>query len=142
MCWILDGFLEQIMYLKIYFKNMNTCHFWNYFLAHFSNREDHIRYLWAIFLRCHYNIFLNPHKSIFCVEAGWLLGFIISRHGIYVDPLKFEAIINFPLPRTISQLQSLYGKEKFLRHFITNYVEITKGFMMLLKKGVLFVWDD
>jgi hypothetical protein len=29
-----------------------------------------------------------------------------------------------------------------LGHFIANYVEITKVFMCLLKKGIPFYWDD
>jgi hypothetical protein len=49
-------------------------------------------------------------------------------HGIRVDPLKVEAIINLPPPSTLRQLQSLQGKENFLRRFIPNYVELTKGF--------------
>jgi hypothetical protein len=40
------------------------------------------------------------------------------------------------------QLQSLQGKVNFLRCFIANYAEITKGFMCLLKKGVPFYWDE
>ena len=76
------------------------------------------------------------------LHSGHLLGFIVTNDGIYVDPLKIEAIVNLPLPRTILQLQSLQGKENFLRHFIANYVELTKGFMHLLKKGVPFFWDD
>jgi hypothetical protein len=59
-----------------------------------------------------------------------------------VDPLKVEAIIQLPPPRTILQLQSLQGKVNFLRCFIANYAEITKGFMHLLKKDVPFYWDD
>jgi hypothetical protein len=45
-------------------------------------------------------------------------------------------------PRTILQLQSLQGKANFLRRFIANYAEITKGFMHLLKKDVPFLWDE
>jgi hypothetical protein len=59
-----------------------------------------------------------------------------------IDRLKVKAIVKLPPPHTISQLQCLQGKEIFLRRFIANYVEITKGFMHLLKKGVYFVWDD
>jgi hypothetical protein len=55
-----------------------------------------------------------------------------------VDPLKVEEIIQFPPPRTIHQLQSLQGKVNFLRRFIANYAEITKGFMHLLKKEIPF----
>jgi hypothetical protein len=66
----------------------------------------------------------------------------MSTKGIMVDPLKVEAIVQFPAPHTIPQLQSLHGKENFLRRFVTNYAEITKGFMHLLKKGVPFCWDE
>jgi hypothetical protein len=58
-----------------------------------------------------------------------------------VDPLKVESILNLPPPSTLCQLQSLQGKEIFLRRFIPNYVELTKGFTRLLKKGHDFVWD-
>jgi hypothetical protein len=71
-----------------------------------------------------------------------LLGFIVSTTGIMVDPLKVEAIVQLPPPRTIVQLQSLQGKANFLRRFIANYAEITKGFMRLLKKDVPFLWDE
>jgi hypothetical protein len=47
-----------------------------------------------------------------------------------------------PPPRKILQLQSLQGKANFLRRFIANYAEITKGFMHLLKKDVSFFWDE
>jgi hypothetical protein len=50
-------------------------------------------------------------------------------------------ILNFPPPSTLHQLQSLQGKEKFLRCFILNYAEINLGFTRLLKKGFEFVWD-
>jgi hypothetical protein len=75
------------------------------------------------------------------VESGQLLGFIVSIHGIRVDPLKMEDILNIPPPSMLCQLQSLQGKEFFLRRLIPNYAELTKGFTRLLKKGYDFVWD-
>ena len=42
----------------------------------------------------------------------------------------------------ITELQSLQGKEKFLRRFVCNYAERTHGFMRLLKKDTPFIWDD
>jgi hypothetical protein len=59
-----------------------------------------------------------------------------------VDPLKVEAIVQLPPTCTIPRLQSLQGKENFLQRFIVNYVNITKGFMCLLKKDVPFHWDE
>jgi hypothetical protein len=110
--------------------------------AHSMRCVDHPIHLCTIFLRCRfYHICLNPHKCVFCVESGRLLGFIVSRQGIRVDPLKVKVILNLPPPSYLRQLQSLQGKENFLRRFIPNYAELTLGFMRLLKKGFEFVWD-
>jgi hypothetical protein len=76
--------------------------------AHSLRRVDHPTHLRAIFVRCwFYHIRLNPHKCIFYIESGRLLGFIVSRQGIRVDPLKVEVILNLPHPSTLHQLQSL-----------------------------------
>ena len=105
-------------------------------------RDDHPAHLRLIFERCrYYRIRLNPNKCSFCVISGRLLGFIVSTTGIMVDPLKVEAIVQLPTPCTILQLQSLQGKDNFLRCFIANYTEITKGFMRLVKKYVPFHWE-
>jgi hypothetical protein len=73
--------------------------------AHSMHRVDHPTHLRAIFIRFRfYHICLNPHKCIFCVESGRLLGFIVSRQGIWVDPLKVEVILNLPPPYTLCQL--------------------------------------
>jgi hypothetical protein len=56
--------------------------------------------------------------------------------------LKVEDILNLPPPSMLCQLQSLQGKENFLRRFIPNYAELTKGFTRLPKKGYEFIWDD
>ena len=63
----------------------------------------------AIFNRCwKYKIRLNSLKCSFCVIEGRLLGFIISKHGIMVDPLKVEVILQLSPLHTIRQLQSIY----------------------------------
>jgi hypothetical protein len=108
--------------------------------AHSLRRINHPNHLRAIFVHCRfYRIRLNPHKCVFCVESGRLLSFIVSRHGIRVDPIKVEAILNLPPPSSLCQLQSLQGKANFLRRFIPNYAEITRGFTRLLKKYSEFV---
>jgi hypothetical protein len=79
---------------------------------------------------------------VFCIEAGRLLGFVVSKAGIRVDPSKVEAIIKLPPPSSLRQLQSLQGKANFLRRFIPNYAEVTKGFTRLLKQNAQFFWDE
>ena len=76
------------------------------------------------------------------MDSGRLLGFIVSKDRIRLDPLKVEAIVNIPSPSSLHQLQSLQGKANFLRRFISNYAEVAKGFTRLLKQNVPFQWDE
>jgi hypothetical protein len=111
-------------------------------LTHSMHRLYHLTHLRTIFLHCRfYHKCLNPHKCVFCVEFSRILGFIVSRQGIRVDPLKVEAILNLPPPSSLCQLRSLQGKANLLHRFIPNYDELTLGFTRLLKKGYEFIWD-
>ena len=59
--------------------------------------SQHLDDLQQVFLRCRkYKIRLNPLKCVFCVPVGHFLGFIISRKGIVVDPLKVQVILDLP----------------------------------------------
>jgi hypothetical protein len=54
-----------------------------------------------VFERCRkYGISLNPKKSIFGVLEGKLLGHIVSKDGVKVDPERIEGIKAIPLPET------------------------------------------
>ena len=90
--------------------------------ARSKHRAQHLHDLRTIFLRCRkYNIGLNPLKCVFFVPADHLLGLIMSKYGITLDPLKVQAILELPITRTLCQLQSLQGKANFLRRFIPDY---------------------
>ena len=107
--------------------------------THSQRQEDHPGHLRDIFLRCrHYNIRINSHKCVFCVETGRLLGCVVSKDGIQIDTLKIASIINLPAPTILLELQILQGKEKFLRHFVCNFAEKIHGYMRLLKKDTPF----
>ena len=75
---------------------------------HSRVRGRHPYHLILVFERCrHYQVRLNPHKLIFCATVGRLLGFIMSKEGIRVNPLKVEEILQFSPPRNIRHLQCL-----------------------------------
>jgi len=49
--------------------------------------QQHLDHLRQVFLKCRkYGISLNPKKSLFNLEEGKLLGHIISKDGIRIDP--------------------------------------------------------
>ncbi|XP_055803517.1 uncharacterized protein LOC129872597 [Solanum dulcamara] len=66
---------------------------------------DHLTHLKKFFARLRkYNLKLNLAKYAFGVPAGKLLGFIVSRRGIELDPAKIKAIQELPPPKTKNYL--------------------------------------
>jgi hypothetical protein len=64
-----------------------------------KERSSHFDHLRQVLLRCRkFGISLNPKKTIFGVMEGKLLGHIVSREGVKVDPERVVAIKNLPLP--------------------------------------------
>ena len=62
--------------------------------------KDHIRHLEKVFFKCiRYGISLNPRKSNFALEEGKLLGHIISKEGIGIDPDRVKGILKVEEPR-------------------------------------------
>ena len=58
-----------------------------------KKQEDRVPHLKAIFEQCQqYGISLEPKKSIFDIEEGTLLKFVISLDGITIDLGRIEAI--------------------------------------------------
>lgn len=67
-----------------------------------KTREDHPKILRQIFEQLEqYTLSLNPKKCVFGVTSGKLLGFIVSRRGIELDPTKVKAIMEIPPPQNI-----------------------------------------
>ena len=94
-----------------------------------------------MFIICRkYGISLNPKKSLFGLEEGKLLGHIISKDGIRIDPDRIQAILQVPHPRNIKELQAFLGKINFLRRFIPNLAELIRLLNNMLKKDSKVKW--
>eukprot|EP00253_Pinus_taeda_P028554 PITA_28554 len=104
--------------------------------------QEHLKHLRKIFMTCRkYGISLNPKKSLFALEEGKLLGHIISKDGIRIDPERIQAILQIPYPRTIKELQEFLGKINFLRIFIPNLAELIRLLRNMLKKYAKVRWS-
>ena len=70
--------------------------------------NEHLDHLRRVFTKCRkFGIYLNPKKTLFGLKEGKLLGQIISKDGIRIDPARIEAILTITHPRNIKELQSL-----------------------------------
>ena len=103
--------------------------------------KDHIRHLERVFIKSrNYGISLNPKKSNFFLEEGKLLGHIISKEGIRIDPDRVNGILKVEESRIKKAIQSFIGQVNFLRRFIPSFVEILMNITRMLRKDHEIKW--
>ncbi|KAJ4438400.1 hypothetical protein ANN_14345 [Periplaneta americana] len=109
-----------------------------------STIEEHAQRLEEIFKRLwESNLKANPLKCSFAVSEIEYLGHIVSRNGVSPDPMKVEAIKNYPRPKTPRHIRSFLGLAGYYRRHICNFAEIAKPLTNLRKKkNVKFEWTD
>ena len=106
-------------------------------------RHDHLFSLNQVFERCRkYDISLNPKKSIFAVIEGKILGFIVSEHGMVVDPERIDFITKIGLPISKKSMQSFLGNINFVRRFVPNFAQIVRPLQDMIKKYIQFKWSN
>ena len=108
----------------------------------FGLLKKHVEALRLILAKCRkHHISLNLKKCIFCVPFGILLGHIVCRKGLMVDPAKIAIIVNLPPPNLVRQLCTTLGHTGYYRKFIKGYAQIIAPMEKLLRCDVKFQLD-
>ena len=76
------------------------------------------------------------------VFEGKLLGHIVSKEGVRIDPDRVQGIRDIQLSKTKQAIQSFFGRINFLRRFILNFAEVAKPISNMLKKDHSLKWSD
>jgi hypothetical protein len=108
---------------------------------HSKKREDHIHHLRKVLERCKlYGVSMNPKKCLFVMTQGKLLGHIVCKEGICIDPKRIKEIneLNPQHPRRES---NHFSEISILcEDFFPDYASIVKPIDLLLKKVQRFEW--
>jgi hypothetical protein len=101
-----------------------------------KNKGDHLAHLRSVLQRCRkYDISLNPKKSVFAVEQGKLLSFIVSNEGMIIDPERTQVISKLPPPSSKKSMQSFPRSDKFCQKVRSEFFGNGEAFTKLNKKG-------
>jgi hypothetical protein len=84
---------------------------------------------------------LTQKRPFFGVTEGKLLGHIISKDGITIDPEWVKVISQLPFPHNKKTMQSFFGKINFVRKFIPYFTETIKPLQKMICKDVDFKWN-
>eukprot|EP00253_Pinus_taeda_P026102 PITA_26102 len=108
-----------------------------------KKRSNHFHDLNQNFQRCKkYGISLNLKKSFFALDQGKLLGFIVSKDGIYIDPDRIKEISEIPFPHNKKSMQSFLSQINFVKRFVPDFSQIILPLQTMIKKNSVFKWGS
>lgn len=91
------------------------------------------------------NLTINLDKCEFCRPSLTYLGFLVDQNGLRTNPEKVDSILNFPVPKTTTQIKRFIGLVSYYRRFIKNFSSTSSAITDLLKgrkKGQPITWTD
>ncbi|KAK9125914.1 hypothetical protein Scep_014760 [Stephania cephalantha] len=112
-------------------------------LIYSKTREDNGEHLKIILqtLRDH-RLYAKFSKCEFWLTEVEFLGHIVGARGVSVDPAKVRAVIDWPTPRTVTEIRSFLGLAGYYRRFVQDFSKIAAPMTQLTKKDINFQWND
>ena len=87
-------------------------------------------------------LYAKLSKCDFWLKEVSFLGHFMSAEGIRVDPAKMEVVVNWKLPRSVTEVRSFLGLAGYYRRFVKGFSIIASLLTKLFRKGVNFDWSD
>jgi hypothetical protein len=85
---------------------------------------------------------LYPEKCVFHAKEIKFFDYILTQDGIKMDPAKVKTVLNWLIPKTVTEIQEFIGFANFYRRFIKGYLKIVTPFTNLTKKDRIFSWTE
>lgn len=83
---------------------------------------------------------LNPVKCSFGLRAEKFPGYMVTKRGIEINPLKVRAIQEMTPPRTLKEAQTLTERIVTLSRFVSRLAERSLHFFKVLRNSGVFEW--
>lgn len=108
-----------------------------------DNDDEHLKNLEAVFKRLKgAGLTVKLNKCEFFKTEVNFLGCIIDSNGIRKSKDKINAILEAPVPTTVTQVKSFAGMVNHYGQFIPNLSQIMNPIYHLTRSEVDFVWSE
>lgn len=113
-------------------------------LIFFQSYEDLVQHVRQVLSRLILNnLFVKLEKSEFHSTTVSFLGFILSCGSVQMDPSKVYAVLEWPHPDSLKQVQCFLGFANFYRRFIRGFISIAEPLIALTRRsGTHFQWTE
>ncbi len=105
-------------------------------LIYSDSYEDHIKQVRSVLQRLlTHQLYAKFEKCEFHQTSVSFLGYVISSGGVAMEDKKVQAVIDWPQPVTLKELQRFLGFANFYRRFIRNFSTVAAPMTSMLKRG-------
>ena len=84
----------------------------------------------------------NWEKSKFFRSELWYLGYIVDKDGLWVEPDKVTAILNYPASTSIRKVRVFLGLTSWCHRFLPNVSQMVSPLTNLFKAKAKGAWGD
>ncbi|KAL0148771.1 hypothetical protein M9458_055949 [Cirrhinus mrigala] len=105
-------------------------------LIYSSSLTEHIQHVRAVLQRLiSHQLFAKEEKCEFHRDKVTFLSYIISSEGVAMDDKKVNAVLNWPRPTTLRELQRFLGFANFYHRFIRHFSTVAAPLTAMVKKS-------
>ncbi|KAJ9540003.1 hypothetical protein OSB04_026509 [Centaurea solstitialis] len=116
--------------------------FFDDILIYSPTMEEHLEHIRKVFqVLAHSQLYANKKKCEFAKERLVYLGHVISKDGVEVEDAKIRSIIDWQVPKNVTELRGFLGLSGYYRKFVKGYGIIASPLTDLLKRNQ-FAWTE
>src|SRR5437660_463307 len=106
-------------------------------------RGEHMEKVRQILQKMRENdLYLKIGKCEFVKPEMEFLGWIVDKHGLWMDPKKISAVTNWQPSTRVKGVRSFLGMVNFYRPFIPKFAEMARPLTELTRKDTVFKWGE
>lgn len=100
------------------------------------NEDDHIRHMDMVLARLNeHKLYVNQNKCDFMKDRVEFLGLDVSNRGISINEARVKAVLNWPTPKSVSEIRSFIGLLQYFRRFVKHFSAIARPLTDLTRKN-------
>jgi len=111
-------------------------------LIYSNTLEEHVTHVRQVLMRLReYGLSCKLEKCEIHTSTLSFLGFVISPSGISMDPDRIAALVEWPAPENVHDIQVFLDFANFYHRFVDRFSRIVSPITILLRKGQRFHWS-
>jgi len=88
------------------------------------------------------DLFVKLEKCMWKVREVGFLGVIIEKDGIRMEKEKVQGVIEWPVPKSMKDVQKFLGLANYYRRFVKDFAKIAKPLHETMRKDKKWNWGE